>query len=379
MRILVAHYLPDIVSGAERAIADMLHALDSRFEPVMLTPGPGSLADFYRAEGFAVWERRIDTVRRLYPGLHTLQSGMFAALLKREGFQRVLSNTFAAASRVGDAARWAGIPHLIYVREYFSDRPRHRQMLAQASRILAVSQDIQRHIEGMTGTDRVRLAYDLVQIPPIQERVAAHRTGGKRLLPFPPENPVVGWIGRITPYKQPDLFLRAIPQILSTDPHARFVVIGSAAERDSEYADHLHKLAHTLEIDSQLAFLGNRPDVIELMSELAVMCVTSSREPFPRVILEAQAAGCAVVSANTGGCKEMVVEGVSGLFFDPLSTQAPVELAGQVSSLLHDPELRSRLSRQAGEAVENTFGGSGPARSLEQILEELEPSHVISI
>ena len=52
MKILIAHFRPDIVSGAELAIADMVAKRSEGFEYVMLTPGEGRLADYYRSRGF---------------------------------------------------------------------------------------------------------------------------------------------------------------------------------------------------------------------------------------------------------------------------------------------------------------------------------------
>ena len=74
-KVLIVHFRNDVVSGAELAIADMVRACDqSAWDFYMLVPGPGALADFYYQEGFKVVIKRIETRRRLYPGIHSLQS-----------------------------------------------------------------------------------------------------------------------------------------------------------------------------------------------------------------------------------------------------------------------------------------------------------------
>jgi hypothetical protein len=198
LNVLIAHYLDGALSGAEFAIADMVGQRDPRFEYQMLIPGEGRLAGYYRRQGFSVWIKRVETPRRLYPGLHALQSVAFSRELRSRMVEAVVCNTFPAASRVGTACRIAGIPYAIYVREYISDRPHHRSMLRQATRIFAVSEDVRSYLSHLIAPERIVVVYDHLDMQPLKKRVEAHTASGIRLLPFPEDNPVVGIVGRIT-------------------------------------------------------------------------------------------------------------------------------------------------------------------------------------
>ncbi len=368
MKILVAHWRPDIVSGAELAIADMVAKRSDGFEYVMLTPGEGKLADYYRSRGFPVWACKVQTRRRKYPSLHTLQSLWFARKLKRAGVEVVLCNTFPAAGRVGTACRIARKPYAIYVREYIRNTPEHRRILVKAERVLAVSRDVADYLKDLAPSQRIAVAYDHLDTGPLTERVRVHRESGKRLLPFGSSHPVVGFVGRITTYKQPDLFLRAIPGILEREPNARFAVVGAAVERERDYEEGLKRLAKELGVADCVAFMGQRPDAVEILSELAVCCLTSDREPFPRTILEAQAVGCPVVASGTGGCPEMVEDGVTGLLFSPVVQDADVELASKIVTLLTDLELADRIARRAQKSLQTFITTLQPVRVFENAL-----------
>jgi len=221
----------------------------------------------------------------------------------------------------------------------------------------------------------MRLAYDFIQAGPIEARAAAHRAGANRLLPFPAENPVVGWVGRITPFKQPDLFVEAASQVLSAVPQARFVVVGSASERDRAYEAQVKELARRSPHPDNIAFLGSRNDVFELLTEMSLLCVTSTYEPLGRVILEAQLARCPVIAPTTGGAPEIVSDGRTGIQFDTLAADAPDCLARSIIQLLDDRPLRQRLAANASEQVRRTFAGPEPVRRLEQILRDLAVSN----
>jgi glycosyltransferase involved in cell wall biosynthesis len=371
VKILIAHFRPDIVSGAELAIADMVVKRSDGFEYVMLTPGEGKLADYYRSRGFPVWARKVQSRRRKYPGLHTLQSLWFAQRLKRAAVDAVLCNTFPAAGRVGTACRLARKPYAIYVREYIRDVPLHRRVLQKADLTFAVSRDVASYLQPMAPPDCICTAYDHLDIDPILQRVARHRTSGTRLMPFKQEHPVVGTIGRITAYKQQDLFLRAVPLILADVPTARFVIVGSAVAREQDYENSLARLVADLGVENQVVFLGQHADAIEIMSELAVCCLTSDREPFPRTVLEAQAVGCPVVASDTGGCPEMVQDGATGLLFPAAARNAAQNLAEQVSRVLRHPGFAQGLAAKAQGRVRATFGSRAPVLEVEARLRSL--------
>lgn len=365
--ILVAHFRPDIVSGAEFAIADMINKCDECFRFIMLTPGAGNLADYYQSHGFEVWPKRIETTRRKYPGLHTLQSYLFARQLQAKGIDAVIANTFPAASRVQTACRFAGIPYVIYVREYISNKPLHRAILARADKIFAVSADVAAHLSPMADPKKIVSVLDHLHAGPLIARLEARRSPKR----FAGDGPVVGIVGRITSYKQQDLFVRAIPWVAKEVPEARFVIVGSAGEGERAYEEALKKLARELQVEDRLAFLGHRPDALEIMAELTVCCLTSDREPFPRTVLEAHLVGCAVIASETGGCPEMVEDGVTGLLFPSTRPDSHERLAGNIIRLLGDDELRKRIAVNAKERVMQTFASDMPVRQFEAHLRSL--------
>lgn len=372
--MLVAHFRPDIVSGAELAIADFVEAASVDFHCVMLTPGEGPLARHYRQRGFEVWAKRVETKRRRYPGLHTMQSLLFSRKLRRAGVDVALGNTFPAASRIGTACRMAGVPYGVYVREYVRKTALHRTVLRRADAVLAVSQDVARHLEELVSPEKLFVARDFVDASQIRERVERHGARGAPALPFPAGTPAVGIVGRLTRYKRQDLFLRAIPDVLARVPEARFVLVGSATAEEKDYEESLRVLATSLGVADRVAFLGQREDAVEILSELTVCCLISDREPFPRVLLEAQLAGCPVVASDSGGCPEIVEDGVTGFLFPSETAVAVRGLAERVIRILENRALADTLRKNARERVLKESGSSQPVRLLEERLRALTRS-----
>jgi glycosyltransferase involved in cell wall biosynthesis len=265
----------------------------------------------------------------------------------------------------------AKIPYAIYVREYISKTNSHRTMLAKANMVFAVSRDVAEYLSDMVDPASIVVAYDHLNAEPLLRRVETHRKNRKRIVPFEPQHPVVGIVGRITVYKQQDLFLRSIPYVLSEVPEARFVVVGSASKGEKDYEQSVKTLAQQLGIGEKVAFMGHRSDGVEVMSELSVCCLTSDREPFPRTILEAQLLGCPVVAANSGGCVEMVEDGVTGLLFDATSPTAPQQLAAYVVRFLRDKAFAAHCAEQGRCRLREEFASTAPVRKFEEYLQVL--------
>ncbi len=367
MKVLFAHYRPDIVSGAEYALVDTVKWLDPRLQAFMLVPGEGRLAHAYRKLNLPVWSLPISTPRRLFPGWHEIQSFLLARKLIREDFRLIVCNTFAAASRVMTGAKWAGLPLVIIIRDYLRDIPLYRNVLRQARALVAISHDIASAIAPMANGVPIYTIYDPINAEAWLARVKSHSMAQRRL-PFPGNHPVVGWVGRLTHYKQPDLFIRSIPRILEHVPQARFVIVGRAQPSEQDYERSLRSLVTTLGVQEYLCFLGLRTDVAELMCEMDVFCLTSRREPLGRVVLEAQLAGCAVVVPDVGGVAELVEDGVNGIKFHPLGERAVEELASKVVLLLGDKEMRKSLGRAGREHVLAAFAQPGIVAPLSQVL-----------
>lgn len=370
-KIIIAHYRPDIVSGAENSIADFVDKASPRFQITMLVPGEGNLAQYYRRQGFDVWVNNIQTPRRARPGLHLIQSFIMARELKRREVDAVICNTVPAAGRVMTATSRAGLPMGIYLRDYTPDTLLYRRILGQASALLAISHDVIQHHSPMAALERFHLAYNYINPEPILARRAAHLASGKRLLPFGAEHPVIGLVGRITPYKQPDLFIRAIPHILNHVPDARFVLVGKAQERERHYENRIKSLAEELGVANKVLFLGHRPDAVEITSEFTIACLASGREPLGRVVLEAHLLEVPVVVPDSGGPAEIVQSGETGLCFSSQAPDAAQRMAEEILRLLKDEGLRKCLAVKGREHVIATFASQKHVEIQDDLIDQL--------
>jgi glycosyltransferase involved in cell wall biosynthesis len=109
---------------------------------------------------------------------------------------------------------------------------------------------------------------------------------------------------------------------------------------------------------------GHREDMEVVLAQARIVCLPSYREGMPKCLLEAAAAGCAIVTTDVVGCREAIETGVTGDLVPPQDAQA---LADCLAALIADPD---RLHR---------YGQAGRTRAIERFDEEAVIARTLEI
>lgn len=106
----------------------------------------------------------------------------------------------------------------------------------------------------------------------------------------------------------------------------------------------MQTLARQLGIDDQVHFLGHCNNVPELLFSQKIAVLSTHYEGMPLSLLEAMAAGCAVVASDVPGVKEVIDDGRNGLLAEHGS---PAALADALQQLLSDEDFAANLAQHA--------------------------------
>ncbi|MEE2962200.1 MAG: glycosyltransferase [Myxococcota bacterium] len=158
----------------------------------------------------------------------------------------------------------------------------------------------------------------------------------RKLIGIEGETLLVGTVGRLVRQKGVDCFVRALGGLKDI----KGIVVGDGPECES-----LKGISSALNLD--VAFLGLRSDVDLLLKALDVFVLSSRWEGQPIVLLEAMAAGVAVVASKTEGAQELIQHEINGLLF-PIDDNA--ECAVQIERL-RDGAFREKLREKARAMV----------------------------
>ena len=102
-----------------------------------------------------------------------------------------------------------------------------------------------------------------------------------------------------------------------------------------------------------IQWLGHRTDVLDLLKQSHIMAFPSwYREGLPKSVIEAEAIGRPVVTTDSVGCRDTVVEGKNGLLIPVKDSDA---LAAALKKLIDNPELRQEMGKNAREFAVSKF------------------------
>jgi glycosyltransferase involved in cell wall biosynthesis len=153
------------------------------------------------------------------------------------------------------------------------------------------------------------------------------------------DQPLVVFTSRLDPIKRPLDALRIFAAVSGEFPTAALVMVGVGSELDS-VRDEVERLG----LADRVHFAGYRTDVPDWLAAATVWLLPTERENFSLAVLEALAAGCAVLSTSCPGNDEVLVDGVNALTFDVGDVAAG---ATALRRLLGDEALRQRLGAGA--------------------------------
>ncbi len=181
--------------------------------------------------------------------------------------------------------------------------------------------------------------------------------------------PLVGLVGRISPWKGQHIFLRAAAQVLQNFPQTRFQIIGAALFNEADYEKFIRDMTRTLNLESVVEYTGFRQDVPELISELTILVHASVvGEPFGQVVIEGMAAGKPVIATNGGGVPEIVLNGETGILVPMGDADA---MAAAICRLLREPELAARMGALGRDRVRDHFTIQSTARKVERLYDDV--------
>ncbi len=176
-------------------------------------------------------------------------------------------------------------------------------------------------------------------------------------------SPVVTLIGRISPWKGQEVFIRAAAVVLKQFPACRFQIVGSALFGEDALETQLKQLAALLGVGNRVEFLGFRKDVPEIIAAGTLLVHASTvPEPFGQVIIEAMAECKPVVATRGGGVLEIVDEGVTGLLVPMKDVHA---MAAAICKILSNPDKAAEMGRAGQQRFLEKF-------TIEKTIEKLQ-------
>ena len=196
---------------------------------------------------------------------------------------------------------------------------------------------------------------------PYADLTQAHGVAGR---------PLVVCVSRLVARKGQDVLIRAMPEVRRRAPDAALLIVGDGPDRER-----LERLASDAPHGS-VVFAGqvsesDLPRYYRAGDVFAMPCRNRfgglEVEGWGNVFIEAAACGRPVVVGDSGGARESLVPGETGLLVDGSDV---AQVSEAIGSLLADPARAESMGRAGRERVERAFAWSRPAEQLAGWLRE---------
>jgi glycosyltransferase involved in cell wall biosynthesis len=234
-----------------------------------------------------------------------------------------------------------------------------RFMLRNYDAVIAVSYEVRaRLLNAGVPAEKIRFIRNGINLRPFAQTVPS--------LPVASDHAkglTVGWIGRLSKEKGPDIFLRAAARVLIACPDTRFVMVG-----DGPDLAEINALIDQLAIRKNVFLAGRREDMPSVYASLEIMVSSSRQEGLPMAILEGMASGLALVATAVGEVPTVVLDGQTGVVVPSEDVES---LAAGMITLLQDATLRKRFGNAALKLVEEQFSAQQMTREYLHVYSEV--------
>lgn len=348
--VLFTHGIPDL-GGAERELLLIVERLEPfGYTSLVVLAAEGQLSREFR-------ERKIRTMYAPLPAWRKFWSlwkrpaavGELRAVIERTKPRLIHVNDIWWVPQTLRAVRGLGIPVIGHVRQEIEPPKVRRYELDRVDLVLTVSRQIEGSVRaaGVPG-DRVRTLYsglDLASAAAPVDGAAVRRRYG-----IPPDAVLLGTVANLFPRKGYEAMLKALARLVPSQPSVHYLIVGSG---DAAYERVLRSRVGEWGLAGRVHFAGFQRAVFPILHALDLYVQPSLMEGFGIAVVEAMAAGKAVVGTNTGGLPEVIADGETGLLVPPDDDAA---LAAAIRTLVEDPARRDRFARAGIARATRCFG-----------------------
>jgi len=338
--------------GGPKHVWDLVqHLPRSEFDLVIGAPRDGTFFDRFRDRGLEVVEFPLSS-------LGARHFHLTRRLISRLDIDVVHTHGTGPGCYGRLVARWMRVPaiHTFHGLHYsgYSPLSRHlylaleRQLARGSHTIINVSRS--QHLEGL-GLRLFRPEQGVVIVNGVDiegmERVLLESPIRRESLGLTAADVVIGCVSRFDPVQRIELLVEALRRLRARFPRLVLVLVGGGGEQQR-----IRRLVFEGGVSEQVIFTGFLESPARIQPVLDLYVASARKEGLPPSILEAMAAGLAVVATDVPGHRDVVVPGETGLLVTP---EDPAALADAIAALLTDPARRKSLGQAGRERVRQEF------------------------
>jgi len=176
----------------------------------------------------------------------------------------------------------------------------------------------------------------------------------------------IGIFGRIEKEKGQYLLIEAIKKLKKNKLKIKVLIVGHAMSE--KYLNELKEDVKKFKLQDNILFTGFTNEVQNIMQICDLVVLTTNKETFGLVLIEAMQAGIAVLASNKGGPTEIIENNIDGLLFKSMDID---DLTDKINYLSCNKEERNLLANEGRKKAEIKFNDIVQFDEVVKILEKI--------
>jgi glycosyltransferase involved in cell wall biosynthesis len=346
--------------GAQRHVFDLAVAAKKNGQEVVVAlGGEGVLRDRLREAGIPT-----RSVQEMWRDISLVKD--FTSLIKifkiiRAERPDILHVHSPKAAGLGSfVARLLGIKKIIYTVHGFAfneDRPYYQKVaivffswltLLFSTHIVLLYEKEKRQTDLFPGVaHKLRIISQGINPPTFYAAASARQLLQKNTTIPLDKKTIVGTIGELHPSKGYIYAINAIEKLKSHLPNVLFYIIGEGEQRK-----YLESLIKEKKLEEYVVLAGTIPHAAEYLRAFSIFLMSSIKEAFPYVILEAGTAGLPVIATTVGALPEVITDMESGIL---IQSKKSDEVFHSLLFLLEHKNAQREYARNLQEKVKREY------------------------
>ena len=335
----------DSWGGGERWHHDVAaYLVEQKVKVVYVSSRESPLSERMKSLGIPGYQIQVSNTSFLNP----IKMIRIIGIFRKEKVGVLVTNLSEDMKIAGIAARWAGVPRIIFRRGSaipIRDSPMNRYLYRKvATGIIANSLETKRTIlalnKELVPERKISVVYNgisLTKYNPLIEPLYIAEEG----------EIVLGAAGRLSEEKGHIHLLEMLKDLESREVSFKLLIAG-----EGKLLRTLQKHAEKIGVDQKVEFLGFVENMPAFFNSLDIFLLSSDYEGFGYVITEAMASCKPVVAFDIKSTSEIILDGETGFITGHGKTN---EMADRIIELAEDPKLRASMGRAGKKRVEELF------------------------